>query len=110
MPANMAHEVGGHRLEGLLNPRSVAVVGATNERRRIGGIAIDSLLAFGFKGAVYPVNPKYEEVLGLRCYPDVQALPQAPDVAVLAVGAAQVVPALERCHAKGIRNAIVYAA
>lgn len=105
----MVNDGQAHRLEGLLNPRSIAVVGAACETRRIGGIAIDSLLRHGFKGAIYPVNPRYEEVQGLRCYPHVGSLPEVPDVAVLALGAAQVMPTLERCHAKGIRHAVIYA-
>lgn len=99
-----------HRLDPLLAPRSIAMVGASNNAGRIGGMPLDLLRHFGFRGAVYPINPKYDEVFGYRCYPDVESLPEAPDLVVLAIAAEDVTPMLERCHAKGIPAAIVYAA
>lgn len=99
-----------HRLDPLLAPRSIALVGASNQAGRIGGMPLDLLRHFAFAGAVYPINPKYEEVFGWRCYADIESLPEAPDLVVLAIGAEEVTPMLERCHAKGIRAAIVYAA
>jgi len=99
-----------HRLEPLLNPASIAVVGASNNAARIGGMPIAHLTKFGYAGQIYPVNPKYEEVFGLRCWPDIEALPAAPDLVVLAIGAADVLPMLRRCAAKGVRAVIVYAA
>lgn len=99
-----------HRLDPLLAPRSIALVGASGNAGRIGGMPLDLLRHFGYQGAVYPVNPKYEEVFGYRCWPDVESLPQAPDLVVLAIAAEEVTAILERCHARGIRAAIVYAA
>ncbi len=99
-----------HRLEVALNPSSIAIIGASGDPNRIGGIALDHLSRFGFRGQVFPVNPKYAELAGFRCYPDVESLPIAPDVAVLALPVEDVAPMLERCHAKGIPSAIVYAA
>jgi acyl-CoA synthetase (NDP forming) len=99
-----------HRLDPLLQPRSIAMVGASNNPGRIGGMPLDLLRHFGYAGQVYPVNPKYEEVFGYTCYPDIESLPQAPDLVVLAISAEEVTPMLERCHAKGIPAALVYAA
>ncbi|MBK0393706.1 acetate--CoA ligase family protein [Ramlibacter algicola] len=99
-----------HRLDPLLAPRSIAMVGASNNAGRIGGMPLDLLRHFGYQGTVYPINPKYEEVFGYRCYPDIESLPEAPDLVVLAIGAEDVTPMLERCHAKGTPAAIVYAA
>jgi acyl-CoA synthetase (NDP forming) len=99
-----------HRLDPLLNPRSIALVGASNNPGRIGGMPLDLLRHFGYAGEVFPINPKYEEVFGYRCYPDVESLPKAPDLVVLAIGKEDVTPMLERCHALGARAAIVYAA
>lgn len=98
------------RLEPLLNPGSIALIGASNNPGRIGGMPLDLLTRFGFQGAVYPINPKYEEVFGLRCWPDIESIPQGVDLVVLAIGAADVVPMLERCHRHGVKSAIVYAA
>lgn len=99
-----------HRLSPLLQPRSIAMIGASNNPARIGGMPLDLLRQFNFEGQVYPVNPKYEEVFGYRCYADIESVPQAPDLAVLAIGAADVTAMLRRCHARGVKAAIVYAA
>jgi acyl-CoA synthetase (NDP forming) len=99
-----------HRLSPLLQPRSIAMIGASNNPARIGGMPLELLRHFNFEGEVYPINPKYEEVFGYRCYPDIEALPQAPDLVVLAIGAGDVTAMLRRCHARGVKAAIVYAA
>ncbi len=99
-----------HRLEPLLNPASIAVVGASGNAARIGGMPLAHLTKFGYAGAIYPINPKYEEVFGLRCWPDLEGLPAAPDLVVLALAAAEVTPMLKRCQARGVRAVIVYAA
>ena len=107
-PVNM--NTNTHRLEPLLNPASIAIVGASNNAARIGGMPIAHLTKFGYQGQIFPINPKYEEVFGKRCYPDIESLPQAPDLVVLAIGAGDVIAMLKRCHAKGARAVLVYAA
>lgn len=97
-------------LEPLLNPRSIAMIGASDNAGRIGGMPLELLSRFGYAGDVYPVNPKYTEVFGYRCYAQVEDLPAVPDLAVLAIGARDVTAMLRRCHAVGIRAAVVYAA
>lgn len=97
-------------LDPLLNPRSIAMIGASADAGRIGGMPLDLLTRFGYAGGIYPVNPKYQEVFGRRCWPDIESLPEPVDLAVLAIAAADVTPMLRRCHAKGVRAAIVYAA
>lgn len=99
-----------HRLEPLLNPQSIAVIGASNNPARIGGMPLAHLTKFGYRGAIYPINPKYEEVFGLKCWPAIESAPAGVDLVVLALGAADVTPMLKRCHALGVRAVIVYAA
>lgn len=99
-----------HRLDSLLQPQSIALVGASANAARIGGMPLDLMRHFDYAGAVYPINPKYQEVFGWRCWPDIESLPEAPDLAVLAIAAEEVTPMLKRIHAKGTRAAIVYAA
>jgi acyl-CoA synthetase (NDP forming) len=94
----------------FLNPRGVAVVGASNDLTRIGGQPIHLLTEFGYKGAVYPVNPKYGEIKGLKCYPSVSAVPQPCDVALIALGAAHVPAVIEECGRAGIPYALVLSA
>jgi len=103
------HDADASPMQRLLDPRSISIIGASADPKRLGGVAIDHLVDFGYGGAIYPINPKYSQMHGLRCYPDIESLPQAPDVVVLAIGADAVQPMLQRCYAKGVRAAIVYA-
>lgn len=77
-------------LSRLLSPRGVAVVGASTDMSRIGGQPIRLLTEYGYQGKIYPVNPKYAEIKGLPCYPDLGAVPKPCDVALIAVSAALV--------------------
>ncbi|HEY5299399.1 MAG TPA: acetate--CoA ligase family protein [Acetobacteraceae bacterium] len=94
----------------LLAPRSVAVLGASNDAARIGGRPIAYMLASGFKGALYPVNPNRAEVQGLRAYASVADLPETPDVAIVAVPAAIAVQALDDLGRRGTKAALVFTA
>jgi acyl-CoA synthetase (NDP forming) len=93
----------------FLNPRGVAVVGVSSDSTRIGGQALRLLTDFGYAGMIYPVNPKYPEVKGLTCYPDLTAVPQPCDVALIALAAPHVAGAIEQCGKAGIPYALVLA-
>lgn len=93
----------------LLAPKSIAIIGASDNPKRVGGIPLELLIRAGFDH-VYPVNPKSERVQGLQAYADIDDVPVVPDLALLAIGADQVVATLEKCHARGIPAAIVFAA
>jgi acyl-CoA synthetase (NDP forming) len=103
-------EASCHRLRPLVDPASIAIFGASADPKRLGGVPISLLRQHKFAGAIYPINPKYQEIDGLTCYPDIAALPGPVDVIVIAVGAADVVPVLRQAAAKGIRAAVIYAA
>ncbi|MGE4369849.1 MAG: acetate--CoA ligase family protein [Burkholderiaceae bacterium] len=90
-----------------LHPRSVAVIGASDNPNKVGGRPIHYMRQFGFQGVIYPVNPGRTTVQGLPCYPSLAALPQAPDAAVVAVGSDRVLDTLEECAAAGVKTAIV---
>ena len=94
----------------LFNPRGIAVVGASADPRRIGADPVRILQETGYRGAIYPVNPKYPELRGLRCYPDVPALPSRCDLAIVAVNAVAVPAVLRDCGRAGIPYAIVFSA
>ncbi|WVV49101.1 CoA-binding protein [Pseudomonas sp. NA13] len=70
----------------LLSPASVAVIGASGDSRKTSGRPIAFLRKHGFEGRLYPVNPRYEQIDGLRCYPSVAELPEVPDVAIILLG------------------------
>jgi acetate---CoA ligase (ADP-forming) len=93
----------------LLAPRSIAVVGASDQVGNIGGAAVRFLQKFKSPSAVWPVNPGRETVAGLKCYPSVAALPAPADLAILAVPAAAVGAVVRECVAKGIMAGIVWA-
>lgn len=95
------------RFERLFNPRSVAVIGASQDPTSISGQPIAHLQAKGYAGRILPVNPRYSEVAGEVCYPDVASLPEAPDVAVVAVAAKRVPQALSELGQKGCRFAVI---
>jgi acyl-CoA synthetase (NDP forming) len=97
-------------LSRFLNPRGVAVVGASNDLSRIGGQPLRLLTEFGYAGKVYPVNPKYSEIKGLACYPDVASVPQPCDVALVALSAPHVPGVIEQCGRAGIPYALVLSA
>ena len=97
-------------LDRLLNPRSIAIIGASHEERRPGGQPLHALTNYGYTGKVYAVNPRYTDIKGVQCYPDVAALPTPPDLAIVALPAAEVPRVLEACGAAGIRNALVMSA
>ena len=97
-------------LSRLLNPRGVAIVGASTDLSRIGGQPIKLLTEYGYTGQIYPVNPKYSEIKGLTCYPDVSAVPQPCDVALIAVSGPLVPGAIEQCGKAGIPFAVILSA
>ena len=97
-------------LTGMFSPHSVAVLGASSEPARIGGRPIDLMRKQGFAGAIYPVNPRRDEVQGLRCYPSVADLPAVPDVAIVAVAAEIAVDAVADLAARGVKNVVMLSA
>ncbi|WZB68416.1 acetate--CoA ligase family protein [Achromobacter xylosoxidans] len=98
-----------NRVWQLLRPRSVAVVGASADPAKTAGRPIAYLRKHGFDGRIYPVNPKAAEIEGLRCYPDVRSLPEAPDVAIVLLGAQRTQQAIRELAGIGAGAAIVLA-
>ncbi len=90
----------------FFEPKGIAVVGATPERYQ-GGQYLVTNLTLGYTGPVYPVNPKYEEVLGLKCYHKVSDIPDPLDLALIFVPAPTVPQVLRDCVSKGLRGAII---
>jgi acyl-CoA synthetase (NDP forming) len=95
------------RIDPLVKPRSVAIVGAT-DRVSPARSVIESLGAIGFAGAVYPVNPKYQTVLNHICYPSIADVPDAPDVVVFSVRKTLIPDQLRRAVERGARAAVIY--
>ena len=94
----------------LLKPQSIALIGVSKEPGRIGERILRYLTNHGYEGAIFPVNPKYEEIQGRKCYPNVASVPSEIDVALMAVPEQFVPSVLEEVGKKGIKSAIIYSA
>lgn len=95
-------------MEALLRPRSIAILGASADFRKLNGRTLKALLDKGYAGAIYPVNPKYDEIAGLRCYADVADLPDGIDLAIVAVPARHVPSTLRVLGTKKVAAAVVF--
>lgn len=97
-------------LDDLFKPRTVAVVGASNNPLSIGNVVVRNLLDHGFKGSIFPINPNAAHVQGLKAYKSVLDVPDPISLANISVNAALVPDVLEQCGTKGVRFAIVHTA
>lgn len=94
----------------LFHPRGIAIIGASADATRIGGHPLRALQTAGYKGGIFPVNPRYREINGLACYPACSAIGAQCDVAIIAVPAALVAQAVRDCGDAGIGFAIILTA
>lgn len=94
-------------LDALLRPRSIAIVGAS-EQPSLGRTLMVSLEKLGFEGRVLPVNPKYDTVFGLPCYPSLAQVPEIPDAAAFCVGYGRVLEGIEQAADRGVSAAAVF--
>jgi acyl-CoA synthetase (NDP forming) len=99
----MAVSVAATDLKVLFEPRSVALIGASADPSSISARPLRLLRQHGYAGRLYPVNPKYDELLGLRVYASIGAVPEAVDLALVVVPAPAVARVLEECAAAGRR-------
>ncbi len=97
-------------LEFFFNPESVAVIGASQEEGKLGYVILKNVISAGYKGKVYAVNPKADEILGIKSYPSVLDIPGPVDQAVFVVPAKAVNKAMEECGKKGVKGAVVITA
>jgi len=97
-------------LGAVFRPKSVAIIGASRTPGKVGNVLTRNLRECGFDGKIYPINPKADEILGLRCYPSVLDVPGDVDLAVVAIPAALVLQVAEECGKKGVKTLIVISA
>ena len=95
-------------IEKLIQPRSIAIIGASADFHKLNGRVMKFLIDHGFKGGIYPVNPKYGMIGDLTCYASVDDLPEAADLAVITVPAKLVNDAVAACGRKGIEAAVLF--
>ena len=94
-------------LKPFLDPRSIAIIGASENPNKIGGRPLAFLRRFGFGGPVFPINPTRKEVQGVPSFPSLADLPEVPDLAVVVVPGDNAVAAVKDCAARGVKAAIV---
>ncbi|PXY19579.1 acetate--CoA ligase family protein [Prauserella muralis] len=106
-PARPSQEEILESMTRLMNPRSVAVVGASDQEGKIGNSVMKNLINGGYAGEIYPINPKADEILGRKCYSSVADIPGEVDVAVFAIPAKFVAGSLTECGEKGVPAAVM---
>ena len=96
-----------HYLTPLFEPRSVAIIGASEREMSLGNVLVRNMLDAGFKGKLFAVNPKHEEVLGVPCYKSVEDIPQRLDLAVITTKADRVPAIVDACGRAGTKSVVV---
>jgi acetyltransferase len=107
---NVLRRTEPHPLDVFFQPRSVALIGASETAGSVGRAILWNLLSSPFGGTLFPVNPKRTSVLGIKTYPSVTALPEQPDLAIVAVPAAGVAGVIRECAEAGVKGAIIISA
>lgn len=95
------------KLDGLMRPKSIAIVGASTDPTKIGYTVVNNIIKGGYTGKIYPINPKAESILGLKSYPSLMDVPDDIDAAVVTVPAKLVVSVVEDAGKKGVKGLIV---
>ncbi len=91
-------------------PKSIAIIGASADPKKVGNRIVDNLLTNNYPGDIFPVNPKAEEILGIKCYPDIGEIPGDLDLVVVAVPAEKVEGSLDECRNKRLGGVVVVSA
>ncbi|MGD1041816.1 MAG: acetate--CoA ligase family protein [Sedimentisphaerales bacterium] len=97
-------------LDKFFNPKSVAIVGASRQKGKVGYEILRSMLDAGFPGKIFPVNPQADSIENLKCYPDLPSISQVPDLVVIVVPAKSVAPVMQQCATLGIKAVVVITA
>lgn len=95
-------------LKSFFEPKSIAVIGASNDIRKPGGKPLNALINKGYGGKIYPVNPKYTSLFGVRCYRSMSDISDEVELAVISLPAEGVYMALEQCIEKGVKAAVIF--
>lgn len=95
-------------LKALFDPKTIAIIGASNDVRKFGGRPIRYMLEAGYNGTIYPINPRDAEVQGLKAYKDVRDVPEIVDMAVVSIPAPGVVDQVRACAEAGVRSVVIF--
>jgi acyl-CoA synthetase (NDP forming) len=95
-------------IDEIFNPRSIAVVGVSDKVNRLGNLMLYSFMDIGFEGDLYPINPKEDSVMGLKCYPQIRAIEGPVDIVIVSVHPNRVTEVIDDCIAKGVKAAVIF--
>jgi len=93
--------------QNIINPKSIAIVGVSENKKKIGSVILENLLRDGFKGDIYPVNPKYEELRELKCYSSIKDLPDTPEMVCIAIPSLAVENIVDECIEKKVKSIVI---
>jgi acetyl coenzyme A synthetase (ADP forming)-like protein len=97
-------------LEKFFNPQSIAIVGASRQKGKVGYEILSNIIVAGYEGEIFPINPKADTIEGLRCYPDLQSVGKAPDLVIIIVPAKLVPAVMQQCVKVGAKSVIIITA
>jgi len=97
-------------LDNFFNPKSVAIVGASRQKGKVGYEILRSMLEAGYEGKIFPVNPQADTIEGLKCYPDLKSIGQTPDLVIIVVPAKAVSAVMQDCGAIGTKAVVIITA
>jgi acetate---CoA ligase (ADP-forming) len=99
-------------MKNFFSPKSVAIIGASDKKEKVGGIILNNLIDFGFEGEVYPINPNHQKINNHKCYPSVLDIEDSVDLAIIAIPAQLVLKVIEECawRERPIKNIIIISA
>ncbi|MEK6645458.1 MAG: acetate--CoA ligase alpha subunit [Candidatus Firestonebacteria bacterium] len=97
-------------MEKFFNPKSVAIIGASHDEEKVGGVILKNIIQYGFKGKIFPVNPKYKELKKYKCYSSISDIPEDIDLAIFIIPAKFIPKILEECGQKGVQHSLIISA
>jgi acetate---CoA ligase (ADP-forming) len=98
----------GSGIDYFFNPRSIAIIGASRDFTKPSGRTLAVLLKRGYRGKLFPINPRYREIGGLACYPTILDVPEEIDLVIIGIPASQVIDILRQCAEKKVKAAIIF--
>ena len=97
-------------LESFFNPQSIAIVGASRQKSKVGYEILANIVKAGYKGGIFPVNPNTDTIEGIKCYPDLESIPDTPELVIIIVPAKIVPPVMQQCAKVGVKSVIIITA
>ena len=98
------------KLKYVFSPKSIAIIGASDNPAKLGNVILKNLVDSAYMGKIYPINPKYDELLGLKCYPEIQNVKQKVDLAIFAIPAHLIPKIADDCGKKDVKGIVVLSA